>query len=625
MSGFAAIFFRDGAPVQPEHLAVLGEGIARRDSDGRDSWMKGPVGLVHSHFWTTPEEVGERQPVHLQDRLWISADLRLDNRGELCAQLDVEERTATDAEIVLAAYDRWAEDCPRHLVGDFAFALWDGPRRRLFCARDPIGMRPLFYHLTPRRLVAASTLEAVLASLGAPADINEPFLRDLVASRFDRWLEETPYRGVLRLPPAHQMLVEGERLAVSRSWTFGEESGPPLRRDEEYEERFREIFLAAVGCRLRGIGPAGFLVSGGLDSSAIASAAHHLTETGGLPADSGLRFYSSVFPQTPGAEEREYAEAIARRCPRARTTYVPSDDCWALSDFAGDNGYPLVEPEVGVSRAVVLRLLRQARRDDCRIVLTGIGGDQVLGGEPYHRPLQMRDVEARRLLAELPHFLRSSRRTAAGLLVDAYLRPAIPAPLRRLVRRARGQQAGSKALTPPFPTRAARDSYRYLTEGAFAARLGGLRIASDHVGVETRLPFLDRRLIDFMLTVPARLRFRNGWIKWILRQSLKGILPEEVRRRTRLAWFSALAHRGLRERSRERVLDLLFGSRLVRAGFVTEKRLWQDWEEYWSSTPCFAPPRPLIGFLCAESWLRSRESMPTAPGQEIHERFENIS
>jgi asparagine synthase (glutamine-hydrolysing) len=563
----------------------------------------------------------------------LAADLRLDNRAELCAVLgDLEERRATDAEILLAAYERWGDDCPRHLVGDFAFALWDGRRRRLLCARDPIGVCPLYYTVAGGRLIAASTLEAVLAALPSPAEINQPFLRDLVDSRFDRWVEETSYSGVLRLPPGHRMVLENEgeeqRLALARYWTFGTESGPPLRRDEEYLERFRELFLAAVGSRMRGFGPVGVLVSGGMDSSAIACAAHHLVETGVLPADTDLRFYSAVFSATPGAEEREYAEAVARRCPRARMTYVPGDDCWGLSDFATDGGYPLAEPEIGISRALVLRLLRQARKDGCRVVLTGIGGDQVLGGEPYHRPGGLRDVEGRRLLAEIPHFRRSSRRTTAGLFAEAWLRPAVPAPLRRAVRRLRSgppravERDRRLPETPGFPTLAARESFRYLTEGSFSARLAGLRIASDHAGVETRLPFLDRRLIDFMLTVPARVRFRNGWIKWVLRQSLEGILAEEVRQRTRLAWFSALAHRGLRERARDRVLGLLADSRLVQVGLASEGTLWQDWNSYWSSVPRFAPPQTLISFLCAESWLRAREPMAAAPELDEHERYE---
>jgi asparagine synthase (glutamine-hydrolysing) len=622
LSGFAAIVFRDGTPVEPEHLAVLGEGIARCGADGRDTWHDGPAGLVHAHFWTTPEEAGEHQPVHRGDRLWISADLRLDNRGELCAQLGgaVDERTATDAGIVLAAYDRWGEDCPRHLVGDFAFAIWDAPRRRLFCARDPIGVRPLYYALDHRRLIAASTLEAVLGALGGSADVNEPFLRDLLAWRFERWIAETPYRGILRLPPAHRMSVEAGRAVVSRYWTLGEAPPPPLKRDEEHVERFREVFLTAVQAQLRTTGPVGFLVSGGLDSSSIACAAQHLAETGALPWHTALRFYSCVFQETPGAQEREYAEAVARRCARAHMRFLPSDDCWGLREFGDDGGYPLAEPEVSVSRAVIMRPLRAARTAGCKVVLTGWGGDQVLVGEPYHIPLLLRDVAGSRLAAEIPHFLRWSRCSVAGLLFDAYVRPAVPPALRRLARRLLGREVAAATTdrrpATHLPTWSARASYDSLTSGSFAAALASLDVAAANVGVETRHPFLDRRLIELLCHLPARLRFADGWIKLVLRQS--GLLPEEVRRRTRLAHFSDLVHRGLRHEMQWKVRELLQGSRVVTAGLLPEAALPRLWESYLQDCNETGSSNALIGFLCTETWLRNRESRATLPSDAPH-------
>jgi asparagine synthase (glutamine-hydrolysing) len=598
----------------------LAVGIACRGADGRSSWRNGSAGLVHSHFGTTPEAVGERQPVHLQGRLWISADLRLDNRDELYAQLGDAlagrtATTATDAEIVLAAYERWGEDCPRHLIGDFAFALWDAPRRRLFLARDPLGVRPLYYALDHRRLLAASTLEAVLDALEAPAAVNEPFLEDLLAWRFDRWIAETPYRGVLRLPPAHRMSVEAERAAVSRYWTLGEAPPPPLQRDEEHVERFRETFLSVVKAQLRTTGPAGFLVSGGLDSSAVACAAQHLAETNALPWHTRFRFYSSVFTETPGAEERAYAEAVARRCTRAHMTFLPSDDCWGLRELGDDGGYPLAEPEISVSRAVTMRSLRAARADGCKVVLTGLGGDQVLGGEPYHMPLLLRDVAPSRLAAEIPHFLRWGRCSLAGLLFDAYVRPAVPPALRRLARRLlRREVAAATADRSPaahLRSWSARASHDSLTSGAFMAALSSLDTAEAIVGVETRHPFLDRRLIELLCHLPARLRFSGGWTKLILRQS--GLLPEEVRRRTGSAHFTELVHRGLRHKMRWKVHELLQGSRVVAAGLRPEAALLPLWERYWQDGDAPAPRNALIGFLCTETWLRGQELRAALP------------
>lgn len=610
LSGFGGIFCRDGAPVQPDCLLRLAEGIACRGADGEGSWHQGPIGLAHAHFWTTPEEVGERQPVHRPGRdLWLCGDLRLDNREELLATLGdaVEERPVTDAQIVLAAYDRWEEDCPRHLAGDFAFVLWDGRRRRLFAARDPFGVRPFFYTADHRRLIAASTLEAVLASLGGSPGHNEPFLRDLLAWRFDRWIAETPYRGILRLPPAHRMMIDAGSMVVSRYWVPGEASPPPLRRPDDEIERFRETFLAAVKACTRSRGPVAVLLSGGLDSSAVACAAEHLTASGDLPWNLGLRLYSCVFTETPGAQEREYAEAVARRCRHAAAIFLPSDDCWSLREFGADENYPLAEPEIGLTRLLMLRPMRTARADGCRVVVSGMAGDQALGGEPYHRPPLLRDVEWSRLLSELPHFRRWSRKTTAGLLLDAYVRPAVPSWLRRVVNRVR-RRGVSPAFAPPGPplaSRSAEVSRGQLTAPSFAARLAGLSTMARAAGVEHRTPFLDRRLFETLLVLPPALRFRDGWIKRILRLALADLLPEEIRSRTRFAYFSELETRGLRQRERPRIEELLTGSRAVSAGYLAADRLYGRWAQYWQGERL--APRDLAAFLCLEAWLREQE------------------
>ena len=289
----------------------------------------------------------------------------------------------------------------------------------------------------------------------------------------------------------------------------------------------------------------------------------------------------------------------------------------------------MTEPEVSVSRALTLRPARAARADGCRVLLTGTAGDQVLGGEPYHTPVMLRDVPASRLAGELPHFLRYSRRSPASLLVDAYLRPAAPAPLRRLVRRLRARGpaalparaatvAGDLLAPPPLASRSSQASYRALTEGAFSACLSSFDLAGRHLGVEWRFPFLDRRLIDYTLGLPARLRFRGGMIKLILRQAMAGILAEPVH-------FQELVERGLGDRERGRVKDLLASSRAVAHGLVEGAAIAAAWEAYWRDELAAFDARRLTGFLCVEAWLRRQERPACAPGprEDVGRAFDN--
>jgi len=570
---------------------------------------------VHAHFWTTPEEVGEEQPiVHANGRLWIAADARIDNRGELLRNLEISknDRPTTDAELILAAYEAWGEDSVRRLVGDFAFILWDARQRRLLCARDPIGLRLLHYYKDERRLIVASSVAAILGALEYSPPVNEALIRDLLEWRFDRWIDETSYQGIFRLPPSYQLTAADGRISLTRYWTFGAEPQPRFRSDVEYIERCRELFLDAVHTRLRSTSPVGLLVSGGLDSSAIACAAEQALEAG--EAKGRARLYSCVFEQTPGAEEREYAEKVARRCASMPATFLPSDDCWGLREFGEEEGYPLTEPELTVSRALVFRPVRAAHADGCRVMLTGIGGDQVLGGEPYHTPAMLRDVNLRHLSREIPHFLRYSRTSLESLISRAYLRPMVRSALNHLSLRKDRPQEGHGLLTSPrLHSQASKASYRYLTESTFSARLLTLDVTAEFLGIEWRLPFLDRRLIDFLLSLPARLRFRNGLIKFILREALQGILPEEVRHRTRLVHFLELETRGLRNRERQRVEALLQDSRVLQQGLANGDQLYAAWESHWRREEHVSHPRHLIGFLCVEAWLRYRERSPHRP------------
>jgi asparagine synthase (glutamine-hydrolysing) len=377
-------------------------------------------------------------------------------------------------------------------------------------------------------------------------------------------------------------------------------------------EQFREILLEAVRARLHGSsGPVGLLVSGGLDSSSLACAAEHLVTTAGVSRE--VRLYSCIFQDVPGAQEQEFAESVAQRCRHASMTYLLCDNCWGLREFGDEQGRWLAEPEIGVSRALMLRPMRQARADGCRVVLSGIGGDQVLGGEPYHRPILLRDIGARRWLQELKHFRRYSRKGTARLLVDAWLRPSVPRRVRSFLRGRRrrdgsfpvhGDEVRNPLPPPMFADRSAAVAYGNVASGAFSARLSYLHMAAANAGVEHRLPFLDRRLVDFLLGLPPHLRFRDGVIKLVLRLALSEILPEKVRDRTSVAYFSALERRGLRQ-ERSRIIELLTDSRVVQAGFESEYFLMMAWEDYWRNSETVSLPRFLVGFLCVEAWLRA--------------------
>lgn len=620
MSGLCLAADLAGAPAERGWIEPMVAASAERGRDGARLRLAGAAAAAAVELLTSPEtRAGELPLVADGGRLVMVADCRLDNREELMAPLRsaglVSDPRPSDGQLLLAAYRLWGADCPRRLLGDFAFALWDDRERRLLCARDPLGVRPLHYAVDGSRLIAASGVGAVVAGLARSPALDRDFLRRFLAGEHEHWLSTTAYRGVLRLPPAHLLTADPSGIRVERYFRFG---GQPRRygRPEAYVEELRELLQTAVRARLRAPGPVAVLASGGLDSSSIACAAHRLQGAGeSLPP---VRLYTCTFERRRAADERFYQQALWQRCAGFEVTALPSDDGWGLRRFGRDGGFRLSEPEISVDRFVWLRPLERARADGCRVVLSGVGGDQVFGGDSYGVPYNLLDVGWPELAGELPHFRRRSGRSAAWLLAYRLLRPRLGAGARRVLGHFDRQRDALVPRTPGRPasrlggreplTAAAAVSRGLLTGGLFAGNLLALDRVAAHAGVELRLPLLDRRLVDFFLSLPADCLRQNGEEKVLLRRAMRGWLPEPVRTRPGYAHFGELVEAGLRRRERTRVERLLDGSRVVALGLVDERLLRRRWMCYLENRNSNRYRfRGLVRWLCLEAWLRSLE------------------
>ena len=296
---------------------AIAAALAPDDADGSGLWTGGPVALLCSHRSTTPEKSGSEQPVaRIGARFRLVADARIDNRDDLIAQLqgDLAGPPPSDAALIVAAYSRWGEDCAAHLTGDFAFALWDAERRRLVCLRDPIGVRQLYYRHEDRLFAFASNLRAVNVAFDRRPARHDALLQDMLAGRMDRWVHETPYRGVFRVPPGYRLIVDAGRVRLERYYVLGARAQVRLRREDDYAEAFRAHLERAVRVRLRSQERAAVLVSGGLNSSSIACIADGLAARGHEPA----RLYAATLDRASSSSEHESIAAIAAACARLR-------------------------------------------------------------------------------------------------------------------------------------------------------------------------------------------------------------------------------------------------------------------------------------------------------------------
>lgn len=632
MSGICGIVNFDGAPVDPELLRRMAEAAAYRGPDGITYWIEGNVGLAHLALHTTPESLRERQPlVNRRGDVILTADARVDNRDELMRTLTtrgyLEEKDPTDADLILAAYECWGEACAREIIGDFAFAVWDKRERKLVCSRDPVGIRPLFFTQRGQTLFVASTIASLLAGLGERPALNEPLVVDFLCWNFERWVYQTIYQGIFRVPASHTLLARDNHITFDRHWILGAQPGPRYKTDEEYVAHFRELFEEAVRCRLRSIGPVGISVSGGLDSSSIACMAHDRVERG---HNADLRLYSCVFDERfPAADERQYLQAVLEKCHRFPFTAIPGETLWGFKETSTNGGFALDEPEIFPIRAMLTEVLRAARADGCRTVLMGEGADQVLSSAAYWNPELLLDVGLGRLGSEFKYFWRRNRWAIVPKLLrralTASFRPLLPEPMllryQRLHRmRSAPKWVNARRIMPvttrelgplsdfaiPSLNRAGTGTYQQLTGGWYAALLAYAVFISGRMSVVYQYPFLDRRLVDYMLMLPIAFRFTAGQNKVILRQGMNGILAEEVRQRPVNTHFTEITHAGIRSRERVQIQNLLMNFQVSQSDYLRTENLTSAWQSYFEDDRLWS--RSFLSTVFFQDWLQCHQS-----------------
>ncbi len=271
--------------------------------------------------------------------LVLTADARLDNREELIGGLGLDDRPPgeiTDSQLILAAYERWGEDCPKHLVGDFAWVIWDGRQQTLFAARDHFGAKPFYYYFDQDRiLVFASEIQAILAVPGVPRQLNEVMVADYLLPRFDDQTI-TFYQGILRLPPAHCLRYGPGGVKTWSYWSLDPSRELRCKSPQDYLEGFHHHFLEAVRPRLRSAFPVGAMLSGGLDSSAITCVARHLLASGNGPP---LKTFSAIFPKVPESDEQPFINAVLAQ-GNLEPHYIHGDELNPLGDNAENFAHP---------------------------------------------------------------------------------------------------------------------------------------------------------------------------------------------------------------------------------------------------------------------------------------------
>ena len=548
MSGIVGFVNQAGEPVDRELLGRLTECLAFRGPDAQEVWLDGPVGFGHSLLQTVEDTSPECQPCSLDGQVWISADARIDGRADLIRKLSghvgADLKNATDAELILHAYHVWGEDCLQHLIGDFAFAIWDGPRRRLFCARDHLGVKPFYYADPGRVLVFSNTLNCIRRHPDVSDRLNDLAIADFLLFGYNQDPATTSFADIRRLPAAHSLTwQQGGAVQVRRYWNLPTEGIVRYPRQRDYVDCFQELLNQAVADCLR-TDKVGVFMSGGLDSPLVTAIARDLLAKQSPGFD--LHCYTSVFDRLIQDEERYYAGAVARHL-QVPIEFLPQDD-YALYERQSELRWP--EPSHDPCGAASADLINLAASRS-RVVLTGEGGDEILYPSKSYiyglaRGLRLAPLAAGvgRCLFLYGHVPQVGFKTALGRWRNGRSQPGEGYPgwlnpgfADRLELPARWKRL-NRTFVPEHSVRPEACAFLAspLIQGFFEAYDPG----TTGVPVEIRHPLMDVRLLRYALTLPPL-----PWCvdKIMLRELAKGRLPEKIRRRpkTPLAEYPELS------------------------------------------------------------------------------------
>jgi asparagine synthase (glutamine-hydrolysing) len=597
MSGLAGLWNLDGAPMDGEILRSMSGTLRHRGPDGEGCRHVGSFGLACQHMWVTPEEQGELQPLTGRRGALLALDGRLDNRDELLAALKLP-RTASDAACALAAYEAWDEAFAAHLNGDFALAVFDEPKQQLLLVRDSIGIRPLYYFHDRRLFAFASEIKALLIHPGIEVRPDDEGLADfmLVGSRPVDRCDATCFAGVSALPPAHLTVVTRERQVLRRYWDFDTGRKLNLRSPGEYAEAFGGHFAQAVRRRLRSVHPVAVSVSGGLDSSSIFCQAQLLRreEAASCPEIAGISY---VGAKGSDADEERYLIEIERHL-NVRIERFPIDPVTGVASRVADQVRAIEAPFLDHLWNLTCELYRRTAVRGSRVLLSGHWGDQVLFSSAYLVDLfkQLGWGEIRRHQQEYKQWMgEAEARVLARRFATDVARHHLPRnvlrPLKWAKLRLSKRPAAKLSFSDAFLERARRfaDRPAVMGHGFHSAQARALYLearskyhvhcmewnnkAAASFGLDAAFPFLDRELLAFLMATPGNMQNPDGVPRGLLREAMRGVLPEAVRLRRGKADFTVQVNAGVAQDATEIAHRLTPGSLGVRHGYFDGDRL----------------------------------------------------
>ncbi|MBS1764281.1 MAG: asparagine synthase (glutamine-hydrolyzing) [Bacteroidetes bacterium] len=516
MCGIAGLISFSSKPVSSEQLNKISEIIKHRGPDGEGFWINSRqnVGLAHRRLAIIDLSEDAAQPMHYNNRYTIVFNGEIYNYIELRSSLEKNGyrfRTQSDTEVILAAYDYKGEKCLADFDGMFAFAIWDNKTEKLFIARDRFGEKPLFYYFDKDQFVFASEIKALTKS-GFKTEVNRESVNLYLNENMSNFETETFFKNIHKLPRSHYATISDGKLTIHRYYDLNYNTVIRYKTDDEYSEHFKELFELSIKRRLRSDVPVATSFSGGLDSSGIVCMLHKMYP------ELNYTLFSARFDDN-AKDEGKWMKLITDNIHFKQVNkWIEPDE---IKEKIEKIVYHCELPIGSTSVCAQYLLMEHIKNSGVKVILDGQGADEMLAGYGHYRYHYMNEwlynFKIREYFKE-----KESYKQLYGQKLPTGVIPKLKLYLSKVIYPGQEETPLYKSFKAVLRDDMINDFQLLLT---FSDR------NSMAHGIEVRLPFLYHELVEYVFSLPKEQIYRNSVTKYIYRNAMKSIIPDEVRLR----------------------------------------------------------------------------------------------
>jgi len=608
--------------IDKQNLVKMTDEIIHRGPDDCGHYFNEQIGLGHRRLSIIDLSKNGHQPMSNEDgNVWIVYNGEIYNYIELRDELKKRGhifKSKTDTEVIIHAYEEWKYDCLGRFNGMFAFAIWNENEKELFCARDRFGIKPFYYYLDELKFVFASEIKSILKEGNIQRKINNERLYDFLNYGLMDHTSETLFKDIVQLKPAHALILKKGKVKTFKYWDLNNGHNYYLdfkdhsKSSRVLQQEFYDLFFDSVKLRLRSDVPIGVLLSGGIDSSSIVGMINKIQSTDFNL--NKLETYSAGF-MGEKADERIFINKVINSFNVKNNFIFPSGD--EFLDTVSEIIYNHDEPIMGTSIYAHWHLMKEAKKNRTVVLLHGQGADEILCG--YHRYFYyyfadlMRNFMLKRCAVEMNDFTRTHNYNKISVVLSS-LSHLLPIKFILSIKNIyRGHQ---KFFSEDFLDASLNDdrydykSHKYLSSklysDIFSTHLPYILHYEDRnsmaFSIESRVPFLDHRLVEFAFSLPIEQRLHNGISKPILRHAMTGIIPKEIINRKDKVGFSTPMDQWLTNDAKDSIVEILNSQKFNSRNIFNVNNIKNEYDEYCNGK--VLNKRILWRIISTEIWLR---------------------